>query len=747
MNNMRYFLTSFLAVVYVTAIAQVQSGYVKTLGRPGHKGEALSGVTIRAKGAHNAVLSKTNGSFIIPMPGIKNGESFSLQQVQKSGYVLNEAGVIGRLYAFSDKTPITIVMASSKQLNDDKMRIENKAYAKAEKNYKYLLEQLEQQKNEKLLAEDIYRQKLKDLQNRYSKYESLISDLADHYAHTDYDDLNEIECQVNIAIENGELEKADSLLNQLGIQKRIDDISQRLLVGKKIMEQATKDYEAVLKQQQKDGEYLYQLYTIALGQFDNEKASYYIETRAKLDTTNVDWQLEAGQYLSEYLADFPKAAQLIERGLRNAKRIYGEQSEQTAWAYNKLAGVFDEQRNFNKSKELYTHAFEIRKSLYPADHHLIAQCYSFLGGISSLQGNFTEAMEYHQKALEIRKITLPSPHEELSQSFFNIGYIQVCTGHYAEGLENLQESLDMLIALHGEQYIHVADAYHNIGCVYLMIGNYDKADDYLIKAMNIRKQLLGENHPDVSESLNALGNLYMKKGNYQKTLESFLRALDIRLIVFGEMNRATATSYNNVGTAYSCLGDKEKEIQFALKSLELSKVLYEANNPELGIRYLNMANVYQRQNKTEEAMENVTQALGIFMSSYNGADHPNVAECYNLMGIICGDIGKDEEALEYHQKALDIRKRILGDKHYDTALSYNNIGYIYYSSENFQKAIEYFKIAYDIFLNAVGPNHPQIKSSLGNLDMAYKKYLAKCPNSAEINEEYQKFKESYLNEK
>ena len=89
----------------------------------------------------------------------------------------------------------------------------------------------------------------------------------------------------------------------------------------------------------------------------------------------------------------------------------------------------------------------------------------------------------------------------------------------------------------------------------------------------------------------------------------------------------------------------------------------------------------------------------------------------------------------------------MGDKHYDTAISYNNIGYTYYTSENYQKAIDYFKIAYDIFLNAVGPNHPQIKNSLSNLDMTYKKYLAKCPNSAEINEEYQKFKESYLNEK
>lgn len=37
--------------------AQTQQGYVKTLGRPNQKGVALSGVSIRFRGEHNAVLS------------------------------------------------------------------------------------------------------------------------------------------------------------------------------------------------------------------------------------------------------------------------------------------------------------------------------------------------------------------------------------------------------------------------------------------------------------------------------------------------------------------------------------------------------------------------------------------------------------------------------------------------------------------------------------------------------------------
>ena len=47
----------------LSSLAQTQLGYVKTLGRPNQKGIALSGVTVRVKGEHNAVLSKADGTF------------------------------------------------------------------------------------------------------------------------------------------------------------------------------------------------------------------------------------------------------------------------------------------------------------------------------------------------------------------------------------------------------------------------------------------------------------------------------------------------------------------------------------------------------------------------------------------------------------------------------------------------------------------------------------------------------------
>ena len=101
MKHIQPLSVAFMLSMCLSSLGQTQKGYVKTLGRPNQKGTALSGVTIRLKGAHNAVLSGTDGTFSMSMTGKKNGESYSLQQVQKTGYELNDNATIGRQYAFS----------------------------------------------------------------------------------------------------------------------------------------------------------------------------------------------------------------------------------------------------------------------------------------------------------------------------------------------------------------------------------------------------------------------------------------------------------------------------------------------------------------------------------------------------------------------------------------------------------------------------------------------------------------------
>ena len=190
-----------MASLFVTA--QTQQGYVRTLGRPEKAGVPLGEVNIKVKGQHNAVNSNGDGTFEMVLEGLRNGDAYSLSQVRKNGYELNESDFIGRPLAFSDKVRLEIVMVSSAQLQADKRRIENNAYKTAEKNNQAQYDLLEKQLNDNDISAEQYRERILELQDKFERYQSLIDGLAEHYAHTDYDLLDEKDREINLCIENG----------------------------------------------------------------------------------------------------------------------------------------------------------------------------------------------------------------------------------------------------------------------------------------------------------------------------------------------------------------------------------------------------------------------------------------------------------------------------------------------------------------------------------------------------------------
>ena len=254
MNMSRYIMIVIcLLMASVDTLAQKQQGYVKTIGRPNKPGVALSGVTIRMKGAFNAVVSSATGEFHLSVPGKKDGDAIVLLSIQKMGYELKDRELAGRQLVFSSRVPLEILMIGQKQLAADKKRIEDNAYRVAERNYQKKLQEIEALVKSNKITEERSRQELKQLQNNYDKYMALISDMADRYARTDYDQLDSIDREINICIENGDLDKADSLIHTVFDPETVlernraakEEIRQRIALAQSIIDKANADKEAI----------------------------------------------------------------------------------------------------------------------------------------------------------------------------------------------------------------------------------------------------------------------------------------------------------------------------------------------------------------------------------------------------------------------------------------------------------------------------------------------------------------------
>lgn len=247
-----------LAIVLLMAtwgFAQTQMGYVKTIGRPNKPGVFLSNVLIQAKGMVNPAISDSTGEFNISIPDKKDGDPIVLLRIKKNGYELKDKEIIGRQMVCSSRVPLYIAMVDSRQLEADKRRIEENAYRTAEKNYQSKLDALEQQLESQAITIEKYREELNGLEEKYEKYLSLISDMADRYARTDYDQLDSIDYQINLCIENGELDKADSLIHTVFDPETVlernqaakKEIMERIAFAQQVIDKANADKAAILQ--------------------------------------------------------------------------------------------------------------------------------------------------------------------------------------------------------------------------------------------------------------------------------------------------------------------------------------------------------------------------------------------------------------------------------------------------------------------------------------------------------------------
>ncbi|AEF82973.1 tetratricopeptide repeat protein [Leadbettera azotonutricia] len=100
-------------------------------------------------------------------------------------------------------------------------------------------------------------------------------------------------------------------------------------------------------------------------------------------------------------------------------------------------------------------------------------------------------------------------------------------------------------------------------------------------------------------------------------------------------------------------------------------------------------------------------------------EHPNTASLYNNIGIIYSRMGNHEKALEFHQKALAIEEKVLVPEHPSTASSYSNIGVAYGNMGNHEKALEFHQKALAIREKVLVPEHPDTALSYGNIGGAY----------------------------
>ena len=700
----RHLLFFFFISLSFVALAQTQQGYVKTKGRMVNgklvPGQGLKGTVISVQGRSAVLVNKDNGSFSFPV----TSDQFRLDSVKKKGYQLVDMEACPRTYKYSSN-PLYIVMETPDQQLQDQLTAERKIRRNLQKQLQDKEDEIENLKAQQKISVEEYHTALQKLYQEQENNEQLIKDMAKRYSELDYDQLDEFYRQVSYCIENGELVKADSLLKTRGdITAQVADIKQR---GQALQDERSQLEKAEAVQQadiEEAARRCYSYFETFKAQHLNDTAAYFIELRASLDTTNVDWQKDAGYYVEEFIADYDKALNYYQLGLRQSQLQFGENHGKTAMFYGDIGSVFGEIGDYEKAIEYNSNALVIRKTVFGENHVDVALSYNNMGSVFAYQELYDKAFEYHSKALNIRKRILGENATGVALCYNNIGFDYFGQSNYDKALEYFNKALFVYMAISEDNSPEMADVYNNIGGVYDYQGNDDKALEHYCLALNIRKSIFGKNHPRTASSYHNLGSVYTMKKDYDKALEYNSLALAIRKHCFGEKHLDVADSYLSFGDVYMDMGDYEKALEFYFKALPIREELLGKEHPKVADIYNDIGATYYFLEKGEKALEYQTKAL-VIRKIVLEENHPKIAICYNNIGNDYCCLGNYDKALENHDKALAIWKLAYGENHPDVARSYYNIGNVYRNQVDYEKALEYYQKALIIWEETLGLDH------------------------------------------
>ena len=150
-------------------------------------------------------------------------------------------------------------------------------------------------------------------------------------------------------------------------------------------------------------------------------------------------------------------------------------------------------------------------------------------------------------------------------------------------------------------------------------------------------------------------------------------------------------------------------------------------------RVLNMTGkVYNSLGEYNQAKEFHEKALMIRKKIF-GKDHADVATSYNNLASVYNSLGEYNQAKELHEKALTIRKKIFGEDHADVATSYNDLAIVYNSLGENSQAKKLHEKALMINKKIFGEDHANVATSYNNLALVYS-HLGEYKQAKELHE-------------
>ncbi len=198
-------------------------------------------------------------------------------------------------------------------------------------------------------------------------------------------------------------------------------------------------------------------------------------------------------------------------------------------------------------------------------------------------------------------------------------------------------------------------AYSSKGLIYEMLGDYGKALEYDFMALKLAEAL--DNKPKIAYSLSNIGMVYFYQSKqYDKSMGYYKKALKIWITLDNIMEISGA--YSNIGLAFKMLDNNDSALYYHRKALETLELL-DKSDAEIDRRKAliisNIADDFLKMNQVDSVLFYKNEAR--ILLEKNSMQY-ELAELYYSIGYTHNELGNNNLALEYTEKALEIARQM-----------------------------------------------------------------------------------------
>ncbi|MFB3908564.1 MAG: tetratricopeptide repeat protein [Candidatus Eisenbacteria bacterium] len=256
-----------------------------------------------------------------------------------------------------------------------------------------------------------------------------------------------------------------------------------------------------------------------------------------------------------------------------------------------------------------------------------------------------------------------------------------------------------------------------IGNTYLALGLYEKAESQLRLALDLSKQIVPRDRGLMAQSLSDLaecrlsGDVDVSDLAAADTLVE--QALAIRLDLRGAEHPEVAASLFQLGRLRDAQGKISEAESLQARVLILRERMLGRTHPDVAKSLITLAYLVP---DPEQGVAHMRRALDICLSNHAG-DHPDVASAFaNVANFVAYRTGNTAEAESLQIRALEMQRRMWGDRHPETAGAMGQLGHIYADQSRFAEAESLMRRALRIQVELHGAN--SVPVALAHQDLA-----------------------------